>query len=221
MREDDAARLGIATISDLARSKEPLRFGLSHEFLVRADGWGALKKAYALPFAPGQRARPRPGLPGACRQAGGRGRCLHHRRADRAAEAARAADDRKFFPRYDAVLLMRAEVDPQPLAKLCRPHRRRHDACAERGSGNRRPHLRRRGARLPGPRQGGGRPSPPRRRRQVVAAADLHAEACSRPTCRACCASTSRWCSRRLPSRSPSACRWACWRIESRGWPAR
>ncbi|MDB5899079.1 MAG: Periplasmic glycine betaine/choline-binding protein of an ABC-type transport system, partial [Ramlibacter sp.] len=32
MREDDAARLGIATISDLARSREPLRLGLSHEF---------------------------------------------------------------------------------------------------------------------------------------------------------------------------------------------
>lgn len=53
MREDDAARLGIASISDLARSREPLRFGLSHEFLVRADGWNALKKAYGLPFTPG------------------------------------------------------------------------------------------------------------------------------------------------------------------------
>src|SRR3954464_10904851 len=53
MREDDAQRLGITTISDLARSKQPLRLGLSHEFLVRADGWDALQRAYALPFKPG------------------------------------------------------------------------------------------------------------------------------------------------------------------------
>ena len=118
MREDDAARLGIATISDLARSKEPLRFGLSHEFLVRADGWGALKQAYALPFAPGS------GLDhGLAYQA------LAGKQVDVVdayttdAQIARLKlrvlqDDRKFFPRYDAVLLMRAEVDPQPLQRL-------------------------------------------------------------------------------------------------------
>ena len=118
MREDDAARLGIATISDLARSQAPLRFGLSHEFLVRADGWGALKQAYALPFAPGS------GLDhGLAYQA------LAQKQVDVVdayttdAQIARLRlrvlqDDRKFFPRYDAVLLMRAEVDPRPLAAL-------------------------------------------------------------------------------------------------------
>jgi osmoprotectant transport system permease protein len=118
MREDDAARLGIATISELARSKEPLRFGLSHEFLVRADGWGALKQAYGLPFAPGS------GLDhGLAYQA------LAQKQVDVVdayttdAQIGRLRlrvlqDDRKFFPRYDAVLLMRAELDPKPLAAL-------------------------------------------------------------------------------------------------------
>ncbi len=118
MREDDAARLGIATISDLARSAGPLRFGLSHEFLVRADGWNALKKAYGLPFTPGS------GLDhGLAYQA------LAAKQVDVVdayttdAQIARLhlrvlRDDRRFFPRYDAVLLMRATLDERPLAPL-------------------------------------------------------------------------------------------------------
>jgi osmoprotectant transport system permease protein len=118
MREDDAARLGIASISDLARSQETLRFGLSHEFLERADGWNALKQAYTLPFTPGS------GLDhGLAYQA------LAGKQVDVVdaystdAQIARLKlrvlkDDRNFFPRYDAVLLMRAEVDPAPLQRL-------------------------------------------------------------------------------------------------------
>ena len=118
MREDDAQRLGIASLSDLARSKVPLRFGLSHEFLVRADGWPALQRAYALPFAPGS------GLDhGLAYQA------LAAKQVDVVdayttdAQIARLKlrvlrDDRDFFPRYDAVLLMRAGLDERPLAAL-------------------------------------------------------------------------------------------------------
>jgi osmoprotectant transport system permease protein len=118
MREDDAARLGIASLSDLARSTAPLRLGLSHEFLVRADGWAALKKAYTLPLTPGS------GLDhGLAYQA------LARKQVDVVdvyttdAQIARLKlrvlqDDRNFFPRYDAVLLMRAEVDARPLAAL-------------------------------------------------------------------------------------------------------
>jgi osmoprotectant transport system permease protein len=116
MREDDAARLGIATISDLARSRAPLRFGLSHEFLVRADGWGALQRAYALPFAPGS------GLDhGLAYQALARGQVDVVDAYTTDAQIARLRlrvlrDDRNFFPRYDAVLLMRATLDEQPIA---------------------------------------------------------------------------------------------------------
>ena len=118
MREDQAARLGIASLSDLARAKEPLRLGLSHEFLVRADGWPALQRAYALPQQPGS------GLDhGLAYQALGSGQVDVVDAYTTDAQIARLhlrvlRDDRNFFPRYDAVLLMRAGVDERPLAAL-------------------------------------------------------------------------------------------------------
>ncbi len=51
MLDTRAARLGISSISDLARKPE-LKLGLSQEFLNRKDGWPPLKSAYALPFDP-------------------------------------------------------------------------------------------------------------------------------------------------------------------------
>ncbi|WP_280154916.1 glycine betaine ABC transporter substrate-binding protein [Piscinibacter sp. XHJ-5] len=119
MREEQAQRLGIARISDLAKPQAAsLRLGLSHEFLARADGWPALKAAYQLPLA----------APGG----------LDHGLAYDAVAAERVDlidiystdakvgrfklrvldDDRGFFPKYDAVLLMRASLDPAPLARL-------------------------------------------------------------------------------------------------------
>jgi osmoprotectant transport system permease protein len=119
MREDEAQRLGVARISDLARLPAgALKLGLSHEFLVRADGWPALKAAYGLPFAP----------------TGG----LDHGLAYEAVQAGQVGlidiystdakvgryklrvleDDRSFFPRYEAVLLMRSAVDERPLLAL-------------------------------------------------------------------------------------------------------
>ncbi len=118
MREADAARLGIATISDLAGSKAPLRLGLSHEFLVRADGWPALQRAYGLPFTPGS------GLDhGLAYQALAAGQVDVIDAYGTDAQIARLGlrvlrDDRGFFPRYDAVLLMRSSVDERPLASL-------------------------------------------------------------------------------------------------------
>lgn len=116
MREDDAARLGIATVSDLARSQAPLRFGLSHEFLVRADGWPALQRAYGLLQEPGS------GLDhGLAYQALARGQVDVVDAYTTDAQIPRLRlrvlrDDRQFFPRYDAVLLMRSSLDERPLA---------------------------------------------------------------------------------------------------------
>ncbi|TXH40318.1 MAG: amino acid ABC transporter permease, partial [Burkholderiaceae bacterium] len=53
IREADATRLGLATLSDLARLAPALKPGLSHEFLARADGWPALQRAYGLKLTPG------------------------------------------------------------------------------------------------------------------------------------------------------------------------
>jgi osmoprotectant transport system permease protein len=48
MRRDVAAARGIATISDL-RNHPALRFGLTHEFIERRDGWRPLAARYQLP----------------------------------------------------------------------------------------------------------------------------------------------------------------------------
>jgi osmoprotectant transport system permease protein len=116
MREADAQRLGIATISELARSTAPLRLGLSHEFQVRADGWPALQRAYGIQRTPGS------GLDhGLAYQALAQGQVDVIDVYTTDAQIARLKlrvlrDDRAFFPRYDAVLLMRAQLDERPLA---------------------------------------------------------------------------------------------------------
>lgn len=48
VRRAVATELGLATISDLAKHPE-LRFGFSHEFIDRADGWQSVKARYRLP----------------------------------------------------------------------------------------------------------------------------------------------------------------------------
>ena len=108
MREETAARLKIGKLSDLARHPQ-LKFGLSQEFIGRADGWPGLKQAYALPHSPIG---------------------LEHGLAYDAIAAARIEvmdiyttdakigrfalrvleDDRNYFPRYDAALLYRLDL---------------------------------------------------------------------------------------------------------------
>jgi len=109
MREAQAQKLGVRTISDLVRHPE-LKLGLTQEFLGRADGWRGLKQAYGLP-------QPAP-------------RGLDHGLAYEAIAADKIdvmdvystdakieryglrvlEDDRDYFPRYDAVLLCRRDI---------------------------------------------------------------------------------------------------------------
>jgi osmoprotectant transport system permease protein len=51
LRAADAERLGIRTLSDLARHPQ-LRLGLSNEFIGRADGWKGLAARYGLRQTP-------------------------------------------------------------------------------------------------------------------------------------------------------------------------
>ena len=122
MREADAARLGVDSLSDLARlpadQAARLRPGLSHEFLVRADGWLALKRHYALgvPEAPALDH-------GLAYQALARGQVDLIDVYSTDAQIGRLKlrvlkDDRAFFPRYDAVLLMRRSLPAAALATL-------------------------------------------------------------------------------------------------------
>src|SRR5207248_7186578 len=48
MQRSEAQRLGIRSISDL-RTHPEIKFGLTHEFLERKDGWRPLRERYDLP----------------------------------------------------------------------------------------------------------------------------------------------------------------------------
>ena len=108
LRAADAQRLKLRTLSDLARHPE-LKLGLSNEFIGRADGWAGLAKNYGLRQQPIG---------------------LDHGLAFAAIDAKQVdvidiyttdakiahlglsvlEDDRKYFPRYDALVLYRLEV---------------------------------------------------------------------------------------------------------------
>jgi osmoprotectant transport system permease protein len=115
LRGDDARAKGIAKLSDLKAHPE-LRLGLSQEFIGRADGWPGLKRAYDLPFA-----TPRGLDHGLAYEA------IAQQQVDAIDIYSTDAkidkygltvldDDRNYFPRYDAVLLYRADL-PQRLPK--------------------------------------------------------------------------------------------------------
>ena len=108
MRAADAERLGVQTLSDLARHPE-LRLGLSNEFIGRADGWQGLAARYGFAQKPTG---------------------LDHGLAYDAIASKQIdvidiyttdakidhlglrvlTDDRAYFPRYDAVVLYRLDV---------------------------------------------------------------------------------------------------------------
>jgi len=109
MRADHAAAQNIARLSDLQHHPE-LRFGLSQEFIGRADGWPGLKKTYALPWA-----TPRGLDHGLAYEA------LAQKQIDLIDIYSTDAkigkyqmrvliDDAHYFPRYDAVLLYQADL---------------------------------------------------------------------------------------------------------------
>ena len=117
MREDEAQKLGITTLSDLAKHPD-LKLGLSQEFLKRADGWEGLKAAYSLPFG-----TPEGFDHGAAYQAlsGGQTDVADVYTTDAEIQKFHLRvldDDRHYFPSYDAVLLYRAESAQAPAAHL-------------------------------------------------------------------------------------------------------
>lgn len=108
LRGDQAQQLGLTTLSELARHPA-LNFGLSHEFIGRADGWPGLAARYQLPQRP-------TGLDhGIAYDALAAGRIdvmdIYSTDAKIAALGLRVlADDAAYFPRYDAVLLYRLDL---------------------------------------------------------------------------------------------------------------
>ncbi len=109
MRADRAERLGIRTLSDLALHPA-LRLGLSQEFIARADGWPGLRRAYGLP-----QATPAGLDHGLAYEAIAAGRIDVMDVYSTDAKIERfglrvLADDRGYFPQYDAVLLYRRDL---------------------------------------------------------------------------------------------------------------
>ena len=112
MRAADADRLQVRTLSDLARHRE-LKLGLSNEFIGRADGWKGLAARYGFGQTP-------TGLDhGLAYDALASGQIdvidIYTTDAKIDHLGLRVlADDRQYFPRYDAVLLHRLDL-PQRL----------------------------------------------------------------------------------------------------------
>ena len=115
MHRDTAHKLGISQLSDLARHPE-LRYGLSNEFMGRADGWKGLAQRYQLSATP-------KGLDhGIAYEAISQQHIdlMDIYTTDAKIDALKLQvlqDDKAYFPRYDAVLLYRADLPQrQPAA---------------------------------------------------------------------------------------------------------
>src|SRR5947209_2780010 len=117
MLRSRASALGIQSISDLQEHPE-LKFGLTHEFLARKDGWSPLAQAYRL--NPQNVA----GIEHALGYDALRNGQLDVK--DAYSTDAKIAqydltvleDDHKFFPRYDAVFLYRLSMNEKAITAL-------------------------------------------------------------------------------------------------------
>ena len=119
MRRDLAARLGIRTISDLARHPE-LELGLSNEFTRRRDGWPRVQEVYGLAHAK-VRGLDHQLAYGAVRSGAIAATDLYTTDAEiRAGDLVVLEDDRHAFPRYEAVFLSRANLAPEAASALAK-----------------------------------------------------------------------------------------------------
>ncbi len=111
MRGDDARRMGIARLSQLAPFAPKLRLGVGYEFLERQDGYPGLIRTYDLRFADAPQVM----------DLGLLYRALENRSVDivagsntdgliQAMHLVVLDDDRHYFPPYDAVPIVRPAV---------------------------------------------------------------------------------------------------------------
>ena len=111
VRHGDAARDGLRSISDLARVAGRWRAGFGYEFLERADGFQGLARTYGLAFA----------APPTALDLGLTYRALADGRVDviagnstdgqiAALDLVSLADDRHYFPPYQAAPVLRADL---------------------------------------------------------------------------------------------------------------
>jgi len=108
VRAADAERLGLRTLSDLARHPE-LKLGLSNEFIGRADGWKGLAARYGFTQAPTGLDHGLAYEAMAAKQIDAIDIYTTDAKIDHLGLRV-LEDDRKYFPRYDAVVLYRLDL---------------------------------------------------------------------------------------------------------------
>ncbi len=117
MRRAEAERLGIRTISDLKKHPD-LKFGLTHEFLDRNDGWRQLSERYQLPV------RNVSGIDHGLGYAALQSNSIDVKDAYSTDakigenDLVALEDDLRFFPQYKAVFLYRLDIPPSALAAV-------------------------------------------------------------------------------------------------------
>jgi osmoprotectant transport system substrate-binding protein len=110
VRGEDAQRLGLRTISDVAKVSPPMRLGVGYEFAERPDGLRGMSAAYGLHFDGPPRTM----------ELGLLYRALQAKQVDivagnstdgaiRAMGFVALADDKHYFPPYEAVPLVRED----------------------------------------------------------------------------------------------------------------
>jgi osmoprotectant transport system permease protein len=117
MKGDRARALGISKISDIVTAHRDLKVVVSHEFLQRSDGWPGLVRAYGFDWYPG-------GIEhGLAYQALEDGAIDVTDIYSTDGEVARYGlrvldDDRRYFPEYRAVPLVRVDLPAQVKAMI-------------------------------------------------------------------------------------------------------
>lgn len=119
VRAADADKLGLRTLSDLAKHPE-LKLGLSNEFIGRADGWKGLAKRYGFKQVPSGLDHGLAYDAVAARQIDVIDIYTTDAKIDHLGLRV-LEDDKKYFPRYDAVVLYKLDLPtrlPQAWAAL-------------------------------------------------------------------------------------------------------
>jgi glycine betaine/choline ABC-type transport system substrate-binding protein len=112
VRRDDAQRIPLQSISDLGKVAAQFRPGFGYEFVERPDGWNGLLAAYDITFA----------TPPKTMDLGLTYKALASNEVDLIAGNSTdglieslgliaLADDRHYFPRYDAAIVYRDDID--------------------------------------------------------------------------------------------------------------
>jgi glycine betaine/choline ABC-type transport system substrate-binding protein len=112
VREADAERLGLRAISDLEKVASTYRPGFGYEFTERPDGWPGLQKAYGLQFTHAPRTMDL-GLTYKALASGEVDLIAGNSTDGLIASLGLVvlADDKQFFPNYDAVVVQRNDID--------------------------------------------------------------------------------------------------------------